>query len=62
MALGISQVTFCDFIVYTFKACIIIRIPFDIMYFKDVVNKLNLFFIKYLLPAIVELETNKIEQ
>ena len=62
IALGISQVTFCDFIVYTFKGCIIIRIPFDIMYFKDVVNKLNLFFIKYLLPAIVELETNKIEQ
>ena len=62
MALGISQVTFCDFIVYTFKGCIIIRIPFDIMYFKDVVNKQNLFFIKYLLPAIVELETIKIEQ
>nr|XP_047142939.1 uncharacterized protein LOC124817168 [Hydra vulgaris] len=62
MALGISQVTFCDFIVYTFKGCIIIRIPFDIMYFKDVVNKLNLFYIKYLLPAIVELETSQIEQ
>ena len=54
MAMGLSCVQFCDFVVYTFTTMIIIRIPFDKEYFTNLVIKLNLYYDKYLLKYIVE--------
>ena len=43
MAMGLSQLKFCDFIVYSFKGMIIIRIPFSEIYFIKLTEKLNHF-------------------
>jgi len=54
MAMGLSCVQFCDFVVYTFTTMIIIRIPFDKEHFTNLVSKLNIFYDKYLLKYIIE--------
>ena len=54
MAMGLSQVTYCDFIVYTFKGMMIVRTPLDREYFKNMVEKLSIFYKKELLPAYLE--------
>ena len=51
MAMGLSQADFCDFVVYTFKGMIIIRVPFDLERFKNIVDKLSTFYKKFLLPS-----------
>ena len=43
MAMGLSQLKFCDFIVYSFKGMIIIRIPFSEICFIKLTEKLNIF-------------------
>ena len=43
MAMGLSRLKFCDFIVYSFKEMIIIRIPFSEIYFIKITEKLNRF-------------------
>ena len=43
MAMGLSQLKFCDFIVYSFKGMIIIRIPFSEICFIKLTKKLNHF-------------------
>ena len=53
MAMGLAGVTYCDFVVYTLKCMIIIRVPFDQKYFFDLVDKLNQFYKTCLLPQIV---------
>ena len=40
MAMGLSQLKFCDFIVYSFKGMIIIRIPFREICFIKLTEKL----------------------
>ena len=59
MALGLSNISFCDFIVYSFKGCIIIRILFDEVYFKNLITKINNFYNTYLLPALVAADAEK---
>ena len=54
MALGLSGLTYCDFIVYSLKGCIIIRIPFDLQYFEDAVKKLNRVYKEHFLAVIIE--------
>jgi len=54
MALGLSRIQFCDFVVYSFTGMIIIRIPYDEEYFVNVVKKLNMFYKDYLLPKLME--------
>ena len=54
MAMGMCGLSFCDFIVYTFKTIIIIRTFFDREYFTNLVSKLNKFYEKYLLKYILE--------
>lgn len=53
MAMGMCGLSFCDFIVYTFKTIIIIRTAFDKEYFTNLVSKLNKFYEKYLLKHIL---------
>ena len=47
MTMGLSQITFCDFIVYTFDGMIIIRTQFDEDYFFSLLQKLNSFYRLY---------------
>lgn len=54
MAMGLSGISFCDFVVFTFTTIIIIRIPFDKEYFTQLVSKLNNFYEKYLLKSIMK--------
>ena len=43
MAMGLSQLKFCNLIVYRFKGIVIIRIPFSEIYFIKLTEKLNHF-------------------
>ena len=52
MAMGLSQLKFCDFIVYSFRGMIIICIPFSEIYFIKLTEKLNHFFKNALLYLI----------
>ena len=54
MAMGLAQVKFCDFIVFTFCGIVIVRIRFDEPYFKELVNRLNIFYKQHLLPEIIK--------
>ena len=54
MAMGLSQITFCDFIVYTFDGMIIIRTQFDEKNFLfSRLQKLNSFYRDFMLPKLV---------
>ena len=53
MAMGLYQITFCDFIVYTFDSMIIIRTQFDEKkFFFSLLQKLNSFK-GFMLPKLV---------
>ena len=54
MATGLSQLKFCDFIVYSFKGMMIIRIPSSEIYFIRLTEKLNHFFKNYALPYLIK--------
>ena len=54
MAMGLSQVKYCDFIVFTFKCIVIIRTNFDEEYFEKLITTLNTFYKTYYLPKILE--------
>ena len=53
MRMGLSQITLCNFIVYTFDGMIIIRTQFDEDYFFSLLQKLNFFHKDFMLPKIV---------
>ena len=53
MAMGLSQITFCDFIVYTFDGMIIIRTLFHENYFFPLLQKLSSFHKDFALPKLV---------
>ena len=55
--LGLSQLPWCDFVVYTFKGVIIIRVPYDNTYISKLLNKGNNFYFKHYLDQII-LEDN----
>ena len=50
--MGLSQITFCDFIVHTFDGKIIIRTQFDEDYSFSLLQKLNLFYKDFMLPKL----------
>jgi len=52
MAMGLSQISMCVLIVYTFKG-LIVNFGFDEKYFLNLVVKLNDFYRKYLLPLLL---------
>ena len=52
MAMGLCGLSFCDFLVYTFKGMIISRTLFDPSYFEELLTKLNNFYKKYMLPLL----------
>ena len=53
IAMELSQITFCDFIVHTFDGMIIIRTQFDDDYFFSLLQKLNSFYKDFTLPKLV---------
>ena len=53
MAMGLTGAQYCDFIVYTFKGLVVIRVPFDNDYFVSLAIKLNMFYKKYFLPKLL---------
>ena len=56
--MGLSGFDVCDFGVYTFKRLIIVRTEFDVSYFDSLIQKLNSFYKKFMLPRIVSSLTN----
>ena len=54
LAMGLSGAMFCDFVVFVFDGMIIVRTPFDVDYFIELVPKLNDFYKKFLLPEVLE--------
>ena len=46
LAMGLSGFGTCDFVVYTFKGLIIVRMKFDISYFDSLIQKFNSFYKK----------------
>ena len=52
MAMDLSNVQFCDFAVFTFKGMIIVRVPFDKIYFELLLQKLNWFYKRFMLPKL----------
>ena len=53
MAMELSQVNYCDFVVFTFKCMIITRVEFDNEYFEKLIIKLNKFYENFVLPGIL---------
>ena len=49
LAMGLSRIDCCYFIVYTFRGMIITRVDYDDTYFNNMVIKLNSFYKKYIL-------------
>ena len=54
MTMGLSQLKFCNFIVYSFKGMIIILIPFGEIYFIKLTKNLNYFFKNFIKVAIFD--------
>ena len=52
MAMGLAGLSFCDFIVYTFKGMIIARTSFNSNFFEDLIKRLNWFYKNYMLPEL----------
>ena len=53
MAMGLSQVNYCDFVVFTFPCMIITRVEFDNKCFEKLILKLNKFYKNFMLPGIL---------
>ena len=53
LAMGLSGFDTCDFVVYTSRGLIIVRAEFDISYFDSLIQKLNSFCKKIMLPRMV---------
>ena len=53
MAMGLLQVNYCDFIVFTFSSTIITRVEFDNKYFEKLILKSNEFYKNFILPGIL---------
>ena len=56
--MGLSGFDVSDFGVYTFKRLIVVRTEFGISYFDSLIQKLNSFYKKIMLPRIVSSLTN----
>ena len=50
--MDLSNVQFCDFIVFTFKGMIIVRVPYGKNYFEILVQKLNWFYKRCMQPKL----------
>ena len=49
LAMGLSGFDTCDCVVYTFKGLVIVRTEFDVSYLDSLIQKLNLFYKKFML-------------
>ena len=53
MAMGLSQVNNCEFVVFTFKCMAMTRAEFDSEYFGKLILKLNELYKNLMLPGIL---------
>ena len=51
--MGLSGLGTFDLVVYTFKCLIIVSIEFDVSSFDSLIQKVNSFYKKFMLPRIV---------
>ena len=58
LAIELSGFDTCDFVAYTFEGLIIVRTAFDVSYFDSLIQKLNSFYKKFMLPRMVSSLTN----
>jgi len=54
LAMGLSQIRNCYFIVYTYKGLIVTHVEFDESYFVEMVKKLNTFYRNFFLPIFYD--------
>ena len=54
LQLGLTQLPYCDFVVYTFKGIIISRIAFNREYFSQLVTSASEFYFKWYLPCLLQ--------
>ena len=58
LSMGLSGFDTCDFVFYILKGLIIVRIEFDVSYFDSLIQKLNSFYEKIMLPRMISSLTN----
>ena len=54
MAMGLAGASFCDFVVYTHTGMIIVRTPFDKVFFIELIKQLNTFYKSFMLPKCLK--------
>ena len=57
--MGITQLTWVDFVVYFFKGIIITRVQFDEIHFRSLVSKSTDFYFKHFLQSLVQKTNSK---
>ena len=62
MAMGLSGVSYCDFVVYTFAGLIIARTPYDHDRFLQIMLRINSFYKQYMLPKLCGQDTEISEE
>ena len=53
MDIRLSQVNYCDFVLFTFKCMAITRVEFDNEYFEKLILKLSELYKNFMLPGIL---------
>ena len=54
LQLGLTQLPYCNFVVYTFEGIIISRIAFDMEYFSQLVTSASEFYFKWHLSCLLQ--------
>ena len=52
--MGVSGVSYADFVYYTFNELLIVRVQFDKEHFQKLIIKLNLFYRDHLVPQMLK--------
>ena len=58
VAMGLSGIKWCDFVVYIYEGLIITRVDFDEKYFKSVINKMNTFYRDFYIDELIKNNLN----
>ena len=62
LAMGLSGVSWCHFVVYVYDGIIIVNVEFDEQHFESVVNKVNTFYKDYYLDKLLKSNENEKNQ
>ena len=60
MCVGLSSVSYTDFVYYTFNGLAIVRVKFDKEHFQKLIVKLNSFYKDYVEPQVLKKENKNI--